>query len=170
MVTKLGFALQAARDRVFGSHRVCLVADKGRKGKRYALVKASPPPRQGLTGDLGSKGPPSETGGNSTGCGHPGSDGNQRPPQGPPRNSLNISNSYATVGDVGGPLPGSGAGENLPSKTVGTENTAKVPKVPHPRKTPTVSGEPTGGPRSPERPRRGGGRKSQTPGGGRNRK
>jgi DNA primase catalytic core len=41
--TRLGRALQTARDRVFGGLRVVLVRDGGNKGKQYALVMAEKP-------------------------------------------------------------------------------------------------------------------------------
>jgi len=41
--TRLGKALQASRDRVFGGLRICMAKDAGHKGRSYALERVDEP-------------------------------------------------------------------------------------------------------------------------------
>ena len=104
--TRLGMALDGARDRTFGRYRIRLAEDQGpKKGRLYALE-----PITGLAqtseveGDLDSEGPPTETADTPEGC----SSGNDSPVTGPPEvpasKTEELSDVYETEGDVGGPL------------------------------------------------------------------
>lgn len=104
--TRLGVALDRARDRTFGRHRICLVSDKGpKKGRRYALEHLAGFARTGKAeGDLDSEPPPAKTTDTSEGC----SSGDASPVKGPPEvpasKTDDLSEGYESGGDVGGPL------------------------------------------------------------------
>jgi hypothetical protein len=104
--TKLGVALESARDRTFGSCRIHLVSDKGpKKGRRYALEHLGGFDRtDAAEGDLDSEGPLAKTTDTSEGC----SSGDASPVEGPPevpaRKTVGLSDVYESEGDVGGPL------------------------------------------------------------------
>ncbi len=104
--TRLGVALDRARDRTFGRHRICLVSDKGpKKGRRYALEHLAGFARTGeAEGGLDSERPPAKTTDTSEGC----SSGDASPVKGPPEvpasKTDDLSDVYESEGDVGGPL------------------------------------------------------------------
>jgi hypothetical protein len=104
--TKLGLALDRARDRTFGSYRIQLVSNKGpKKGRRYALEHLGEFARAGKAeGDLDSERPLAKTTDTSEGC----SSGDASPVKGPPevpaRKTDDLSDGYESEGDVGGPL------------------------------------------------------------------
>jgi hypothetical protein len=106
--TKLGLALDGARDRSFGSYRIRLVSDKGpKRGRRFALEHLPSLAQNGeLEGDLDSERPPAKTTDTSEGC----SSGDASPVQGPPKvpasKTDDLSDGYESEGDVGGPYKG----------------------------------------------------------------
>jgi hypothetical protein len=104
--TRLGLALDRARDRTFGSYRIRLVSDKGlKKGRWYTLEHLPSLARNGeAEGDLDSERPPAKTTDTSEGC----SSGDASPVKGPPEvpagKTDDFSEVYESEGDVGGPL------------------------------------------------------------------
>jgi hypothetical protein len=104
--TKLGVALETARDRAFGSYRICLVSDKGpKKGRRYALEHLGGFARTGeAEGDLDSEGPLAKTTDTSEGCSSGDASRVKGPPKVPARKTVGLSDVYESEGDVGGPL------------------------------------------------------------------
>ena len=76
--TRLGLALQDARDCVFNTFRVCLVWDKGKHGKAYALK-----PTLASVNESASEGPHEESTAKSGGYESVDSASEEGPPQGP---------------------------------------------------------------------------------------
>jgi hypothetical protein len=106
--SRLGLELDRARDRTFGSYRICRVSDKGpKKGRQYALELVPGFARTDeAEGDLDSERPPAKTTDTLEGC----SSGDASPVQGPPKvpasKTVDLSDGYEPEGDVGGPYKG----------------------------------------------------------------
>lgn len=104
--TKLGLALDAARDRTFGSYRIRRASDKGpKKGRRYALEHLPSRARTGeAEGDLDSERPPAKITDTTEGCSSGDASRVKGPPEVPASKTDDLSDVYESEGDVGGPL------------------------------------------------------------------